>query len=73
MTVVIAALADTERGREILDELEEQTDMRAMQVLDDGTRRYQLDAEDASVADLDPMLHRIDPDWRNHMSTWRDN
>ncbi len=47
--------------------------MRAMQVLDDGTRRYRLDAEDASVADLDPMLHRIDPDWRNHMSTRRDN
>ncbi len=44
-----------------------------MQVIDDGTRRYQLDAKDAEVDAFDSMLDKIDPSWRHHLTDWRDN
>jgi hypothetical protein len=73
MAAVIALRPDTERGAEILDELEEQTDMRPTEVLHDGTRGYYLDAANAGVDDFDPMLDKIDRDWRQHVTKRRSN
>jgi len=71
MVAVIALRPDDDRGGEILDELERRTAPRPEQ-LDDGTRRYYLDAPDADVDVFDPMLDKIDRDWRNHVTNWRD-
>jgi hypothetical protein len=72
MAAVIALRPKTERGVEILDELEEKTEMDPQQVLEDGTRRYYLDTEDADVTAFDPVLVQIDMDWREHVEAWRD-
>lgn len=74
MAAVIALRPNSDRGREILDALEKRTEMRPMEpgVLDDGTRRYYLDAQDADVDAFDPMLDKIDRDWRHHLTNWRD-
>jgi hypothetical protein len=47
--------------------------MPPLQVIDDGTRRYYLDAEDADVDAFDTMLDRIDRDWHSHVTNWRGN
>jgi hypothetical protein len=73
MTAVIALRPATARGAEILDELEEQTDMRPTEVLHDGTRGYYLDGANAGVTDFDSMLDKIDSDWRKHITTFRDS
>ena len=41
------------------------------QVVDDGTRRYYLHGKGVDVNALDPMLDKIDPDWREHITNWR--
>jgi hypothetical protein len=71
MAAVIAIRPETNRGREILDELEKRTEMHPEQVVDDGTRRYYLSANDADVDAFDPMLDKIDPGWRDHVTNWR--
>jgi hypothetical protein len=68
MAAVIALRPETERGREILDDLENRHDKWPMNVLSDGTRRYQVDAPEADVDAFDPMLDDIDSDWRRHVS-----
>jgi hypothetical protein len=41
--------------------------------LSDGTRQYHLDAPEATSLDsFDHMLDRIDPRWRDHVTTWRE-
>ena len=40
-------------------------------ILEDGTRRYYLSAEDADVHAFDPMLDKIDSNWRDHIENWR--
>ena len=73
MANVIALRPETDRGHEILDEVEARTEMRPTEpVADDGTRRYYLHAVDADVDALDPMLDKIDRDWRSHVTIWRD-
>jgi hypothetical protein len=59
MAAVIALRPNGERGREILDKLEEQTEMKPIEVLDDDTRRYQLTATDAGADAFDPILDKI--------------
>lgn len=71
MTVVIALRPESERGAEILDEFEARFSIQPMQRIDDGTRRYRRDAEDAKFTDFDPMLDKIDPHWRDHIENWR--
>jgi hypothetical protein len=75
MAAVIALRPETDRGREILDELEKRTELRPDPgaLAGDGTRRYWLAAEDAEVYVLDPELDKIDPDWRDHVTKWRGN
>ena len=73
MANVIALRPETDRGREILDEVEARTEMRLTEpVADDGTRRYYLHAVDADVDAFDPVLDKIDRDWRSHVTIWRD-
>ena len=51
---------------------ERRTEVRPQQVgVDDGTRRYYLSARDADVDAFDPMLDKIDPAWRDHLTNWR--
>ncbi len=71
MAAVIALRPETEHGEEILDELERRTEVRPMQVIDDGTRRYYLDSVDADVDAFDSMLFQIDTGWREHITNWR--
>jgi hypothetical protein len=42
MAAMIALRPADDRGREILDKLEERTEMDPWQLLEDGTRRYLL-------------------------------
>ena len=60
MAAEIALRANDDRGREIVDELEKQTEMKPTEVMDDGTRRYYLIATYADVDAFDPMLDKID-------------
>jgi hypothetical protein len=56
MAAEIALRPNDDRGREILDMLEEladlegRTEMRPTDILGDGTRRYHLDATDADAS-----------------------
>ena len=68
MAAEIDLRPDDDRAREILDELEKRTEMKPMEVLDDGSRRYYLSATDAGVDAFDPMLDKIDGDWRDHLT-----
>jgi hypothetical protein len=71
MTAVIALSPEDDRGREILDKLEKQTEVPPDLVVDDGTRCYYLHGEGVYVSSLYPMLDRIDPDWRHHVTSRR--
>ncbi len=71
MAVVIALRPEDDRGREILDKLEKQTEVQPERVVDDGTRRYHLHGKGVYVSALDPMLDKIDPDWRDHVTDRR--
>ena len=71
MTAVIALHPETDRGGEILDKLAQRTQAQPDQVVDDGTRRYYLHGDDVDVNALDPMLDKIDPNWRDHIENWR--
>ncbi len=71
MVVVIALHPEDDRGREILDKLEKQTEVQPEHVVDDGTRRYHLHGQGVYVSALAPMLDKIDPDWRDHVTSWR--
>jgi hypothetical protein len=49
MAAGIALRPSDDRGREILYELEEQTEMKPTELLEGGTRSYYLSATDADV------------------------
>ncbi|MEK6273438.1 MAG: hypothetical protein AABM42_12480 [Actinomycetota bacterium] len=70
MATVIALRPDTERGREILDQLEQRIHVRPERVVDDGTRRFLLDPN-ADVDAFNSTLDAIDSDWRSHLTDWR--
>ena len=71
MAAVIALRPEDDLGQELLDEFEARFNIKPMQVTEDGTRRYHLDAKDAEVDAFDPMLDKIDPDWSHHLTNWR--
>lgn len=74
MTAVIGLRPDDEQGRAILDGLEKRTEMRPMHdELQDGTRRYYVEAQEADVDVFDSMLEEIDRDWRDHITNWRED
>ena len=68
MAVVVFLRPRTRKGREILDRLEEETKVKPMPIVEDGTRRYYLSAKDADVDAFDPVLDKIAPDWRDHVN-----
>jgi hypothetical protein len=69
MAAEIALRPNDDRGREILGELEEQTEMKPMELVDDdNTRCYYLSATDADDDGFDLMLDQIDSDWRSHLT-----
>jgi hypothetical protein len=68
---VISLRPKNDRGREILAMLEERTGESPTHVIDDGTRRYYLIAQEADITDFDPVLDRIAPDWKDHVDNWR--
>ena len=70
MTALIALRPETDRGREIPDELEKRIEMKPTEVIDDGTRRYYVQAKDADIDAFEPMLDKIDPNWRDHIENW---
>jgi hypothetical protein len=57
----------SDRGREILDELQERTG-HFPYVDSHSERRYYLDGEPADVSGFDAMPDRIAPDWREYLS-----
>jgi len=67
MAAEIALHPNDDRGGEILDELEKQTELKP-EILPDGSHRYYLSATDADVDAFDPMLDKIDSDWRDHLT-----
>jgi hypothetical protein len=70
MAVVITLSPKTDRGDEVLDELERRTGMQSER-LDDGTRRYYLEDDKADPDAFDPTLNEIRPDWHQHVERWR--
>ena len=66
MAAEIALQANDDRGREIVDELEKQTEVKPTEVMDAGTRY--LSAMAAGVDAFDQMLDKIDLDWRSHLT-----
>jgi hypothetical protein len=70
MAAILALRPEDDRGRKILDELEARTNLRP-EVIEDGTRHYQLKgADDADLDAFDPMLDKIDRDWRSHVTNY---
>jgi hypothetical protein len=65
---VIRLVPLDERGREIIDELEEKTGEQPTEIQDDGGRLYHLQGEDLGGEGFDAMLSRIDSDWREHVT-----
>jgi hypothetical protein len=72
MTVVIALLPKTDRGRRILDDLEVRFDLWPMQIVGDGTRRYGTGQGGADVDGFDSWLDQVDQGWRDHLTNWRE-
>ena len=70
---LIAFRPHDQRGREILDALEDAADITLRQVLQDGTRRYRLIRRDADIRILDSELDRIDPNWDSHIRVYRES
>ena len=57
-----------ERGREIIDQLEEKTGERPTEVQGDGGRLYHLEGEAVGGEGFDATLSRIDSDWQEHVT-----
>jgi hypothetical protein len=72
MATIIAFRPDDGRGVEILDELEQRSEIRPTQVLADGTRRYYLDAANSDVHSFEPMFAALDATWRRHITNLSD-
>ena len=67
MAAEIALHPNDDRRREILDELEKQTELKP-EIIADGSHRYYLRGTDADVDAFDPMLDKIDSDCRDNLT-----
>jgi len=68
MTVVVQLIPYDDRGREIIEKLEEEgTQEQRVEIRKYGTREYNLRARNLGMVGFDAMLNRIDPDWREHL------
>ena len=68
MAAVIRLVPRDDRGREIIEKLEEKTGEQPIEIRDDGSRLYHLQAEDVGVDGFDAMLNRLDSDWQEHVT-----
>jgi hypothetical protein len=68
MAAVIWFTPLTDHGRELLDELERQTEHSPTQVREDGSRCYYLSAAAAGVEGFDAKLDSLDSNWAEHLS-----
>jgi len=66
----IAFRPGDERGRAIVEALEDLADITLRQVLE--ARRYRLVRGDADIASIDLELDRIDSSWRDHLRLYRE-
>ena len=66
----IAFRPGAERGRAIVEALEDLADITLRQVLE--ARRYHLVREDADIGSIDVELDRIDASWRDHLRLYRE-
>lgn len=57
-----------DRGKELLDQLEERTEKRPYLQNDSGERAYWLEAQEVGVDGFDAMLDSIDANWRDHLN-----
>jgi hypothetical protein len=68
MAAVIWFTPLTDRGRELLDELERQTEHSPTEVRENGARCYYLSAAGVGMEGFDAMLDSMDSDWREHLT-----
>jgi hypothetical protein len=68
MAAIVRLTPLDDRGRELLNELERATAMRPQETFEDGSRSYWLSAAHAGVDGFDPMLDKLDANWREHVS-----
>jgi hypothetical protein len=67
---VIAFRPEDERGRVIVDALEDLADITLRQILE--ARRYRLVRADADIGSIELELDGIDPSWRDHLRVYRE-
>lgn len=68
MSAEIVFVPLDDRGNELLNELEERTDVLPYKTnTRTGQRAYSLDSVDAGTDGFDDMLDRIASDWREHL------
>lgn len=68
MAGVIRLVPLDERGRQIIEELEEKARERPTEIQEDGGRLYHVEGTDVSGEELDAMLSGIDSDWQEHVT-----
>jgi hypothetical protein len=67
MSAMVCFRVHGDRGKEILEELERQTDLQSVET-PMGEREFFLSSSTAGVDGFDAMLDRIASDWRDHLS-----
>ena len=68
MAVVVQLIQYDDRGREIIERLEEEgTQEQRVEVRKHGSGEYNLRARNLGMVGFDAMLNRIDSDWREHL------
>ena len=68
MAGVIRLVPLDERGRQIIEELEEDRGEQPTEIQDDGGRLYHVEGADVSGEEFDAMLSGIDSEWREHVT-----
>ena len=68
MAGVIRLLPLDERGREIVDQFEQQTGEQPTELQGDGGRLYHVEGAEVGGEEFDAMLSRIDSGWPEHVT-----
>jgi hypothetical protein len=68
MAAIVRFTPLDDRGRELLNELENATETSPQETFEDGSRSYYLSAHQVGVDGFDAMLDSIDSDWREHLT-----
>jgi hypothetical protein len=68
MAGVIRLVPLDQRGRQIIEELEEKARQQPTEIQEDGGRLYHVEGADVSGEELDAMLNGIHSDWQEHVT-----